>query len=51
MLAPVDGAVDSDVPIQSVAKKSRLGELHLASVRDKRVVAARAKSRCSDMKA
>ena len=28
--APVEGAMDSDIPTQSIGKKSRLEDLHLA---------------------
>ena len=36
--APVDGAMDSDIPTRSMAKKSLFGYLHLAFVADKEVV-------------
>ena len=35
--APVEGVVDSDIPIQSTDRNSRLGDLHLAFVMGKEV--------------
>ena len=44
------GAAGSDIPIQSVDKKGRLGDLHLAFVTDEEVVKEHAQWWRSDMK-
>ena len=35
--APVEGVMDSDIPTQSIGKKSQLGDPHLAFVLEKEV--------------
>ena len=40
--APVEGVMDTDTPTQSIDERSRLGDLHPASVTDKEVAKERA---------
>ena len=47
--APAEGALDSDIPNQSVEKICRLGDCHLAFVTDKDVAKEHARRRRSDM--
>ena len=49
--APVEGVMDSDIPTQSIEKKSRLGDLHLAFAKDKEVVEEHAQWRRPEMEA
>ena len=47
--APAEGAMDSDAPTQSIDKKSRMGDLHLAFASDAEVVKGRAQWRNPEM--
>ena len=47
--APVEGAMDSDIPTQSLSKEGRLGDLHRTFVTDKDGVTERAQGWRSDM--